>query len=78
MNAFIINATVSFLASLVLHELGHYIAARMCAVPVRRMGRTVCARKMSSGKADLFLFLETAGAASRADSSNKPETRRNI
>ena len=38
MNAFIINATVSFLASLVLHELGHYIAARMCAVPVRRMG----------------------------------------
>ena len=38
MNAFIINATVSFLASLVLHELGHYIAARMCAVPVRRAG----------------------------------------
>ena len=38
MNVFIINATVSFLASLVLHELGHYIAARMCAVPVRRMG----------------------------------------
>ena len=38
MNAFIITATVSFFASLVLHELGHYIAARMCAVPVRRMG----------------------------------------
>ena len=35
---FIINATVSFLASLVLHELGHYIAARICAVPVRRAG----------------------------------------
>ena len=38
MNAFIINDAVSFLASLVLHELGHYIAARVCAVPVRRMG----------------------------------------
>src|ERR1043165_6983383 len=38
MNAFIITATVSFFASLVLHELGHYIAARMWAVPVRRMG----------------------------------------
>src|ERR1041385_5364896 len=38
MNLFIINATVSFIASLLLHELGHYIAARMCAVPVRRMG----------------------------------------
>lgn len=34
----IISATVSFFASLVLHELGHFIAARMCAVPVRRMG----------------------------------------
>src|SRR6185369_11069890 len=38
MNAFIITATVSFFASLVLHELGHYIAARMCAVPVRQAG----------------------------------------
>lgn len=35
---FVISATVSFIASLVLHELGHYIAARTCAVPVRRMG----------------------------------------
>ena len=34
----VISATVSFFASLVLHELGHFIAARMCAVPVRRMG----------------------------------------
>lgn len=39
MNGFIIlNATVSFLASLVLHELGHYIAARICAVPVKQAG----------------------------------------
>lgn len=35
---FIINATVSFFAALVLHELGHYIAARICAVPVGRAG----------------------------------------
>jgi membrane-associated protease RseP (regulator of RpoE activity) len=38
MNSFIITATVSFFASLVLHELGHYIAALVCAVPVRRAG----------------------------------------
>jgi membrane-associated protease RseP (regulator of RpoE activity) len=38
MNSFIITATISFFASLVLHELGHYIAARICAVPVRRAG----------------------------------------
>ena len=38
MNSFIITASVSFFASLVLHELGHYIAALICAVPVRRAG----------------------------------------
>ena len=38
MNGFIINATVSFIASLVLHELGHYVAARMCSVPVKQAG----------------------------------------
>jgi len=38
MIGFIINATVSFFASLVLHELGHYIAARMCDVPVKQAG----------------------------------------
>jgi len=38
MNAVIINATVSFLASLVLHELGHYFAARMCTVPIKQAG----------------------------------------
>ncbi len=38
MNGFIINATVSFIISLVLHELGHYFAARMCAVPVKQAG----------------------------------------
>src|ERR1051325_11464588 len=34
----IINATLSFFATLVLHELGHYFAARVCAVPVKQLG----------------------------------------
>lgn len=38
MNIVIINAAVSFLAALVLHELGHYFAARMCAVPIKQAG----------------------------------------
>lgn len=33
-----INATVSFFAALVLHELGHYVAARMCGVPIKQAG----------------------------------------
>ena len=36
--AFIINVTVSFFASLVLHELGHYVAARICGVPIKQAG----------------------------------------
>lgn len=34
----IINVTVSFFAALVLHELGHYVAARMCGVPIKQAG----------------------------------------
>jgi membrane-associated protease RseP (regulator of RpoE activity) len=34
----LINATLSFFATLVLHELGHYFAARACAVPVKQLG----------------------------------------
>ena len=34
----IIYATLSFFATLVLHELGHYFAARMCDVPVKQLG----------------------------------------
>ena len=34
----IINATLSFFATLVLHELGHYFAARVCSVPVKQLG----------------------------------------
>jgi membrane-associated protease RseP (regulator of RpoE activity) len=38
MNVLVINAIVSFFAALVLHELGHYVAARLCAVPIKQAG----------------------------------------
>jgi len=38
MNFVIINATVSLFAALVLHELGHYFAARICSVPIKQLG----------------------------------------
>jgi len=38
MNLFLVNAVVSFFAALVLHELGHYFAARACAVPIKQAG----------------------------------------
>lgn len=38
MNFIVINAIVSFFAALVLHEMGHYFAARMCAVPIKQAG----------------------------------------
>ena len=38
MNAFIVNAVVSFVVALVLHELGHYVAARLCGVPIKQAG----------------------------------------
>src|SRR5215212_7495570 len=38
MNVVVINAIVSFFAALVLHELGHYFAARLCAVPIKQAG----------------------------------------
>ena len=38
MNIFLVNAVVSFFAALVLHELGHYFAARACAVPIKQAG----------------------------------------
>lgn len=38
MNLFAINFIVSFFAALVLHELGHYFAARMCSVPIKQAG----------------------------------------
>src|ERR1041385_15890 len=34
----ILIATISIFAALVLHELGHYFAARMCGVPIKQAG----------------------------------------
>ena len=33
-----LNAIVSFFAALVLHELGHYVAALLCEVPIKQAG----------------------------------------
>ncbi len=38
MNVFLINFIVSFFAALVLHEVGHCVAARLCAVPIKQAG----------------------------------------
>lgn len=38
MTIFLINLLVSFVLALVLHELGHYVAARACHVPVTQAG----------------------------------------
>lgn len=38
MNFFLVNAIVSFVAALILHEMGHYFAARMCGVPIKQAG----------------------------------------
>ncbi len=38
MSVLILNAVVSFVAALVLHELGHYVAARLCGVPIKQAG----------------------------------------
>ena len=38
MNAFIINVLVSLIVAMVLHEFGHYLAARICGVPVKQAG----------------------------------------
>ena len=38
MSFFAVNTIVSFIAALVLHELGHYFAARMCGVPIKQAG----------------------------------------
>jgi membrane-associated protease RseP (regulator of RpoE activity) len=34
----LLNILVSFFAALVLHELGHYFAARICDVPIKQAG----------------------------------------
>lgn len=34
----VVNSVMSFIAALVLHELGHFFAARVCGVPVKQAG----------------------------------------
>jgi len=34
----IVSFIASFCAALVLHELGHYVAARVCSVPIKQAG----------------------------------------
>jgi regulator of sigma E protease len=38
MNFMVVNIGISLLVAIVLHELGHFIAARVCAVPVKQAG----------------------------------------
>ena len=38
MNVFIFNTLISFIVALVLHELGHYFAARACSIPIKQLG----------------------------------------
>ena len=38
MTYLIVNAVVSFITALVLHELGHYFAARVCTVRIKQAG----------------------------------------
>ena len=38
MNVIVINVALSLLAAIVLHELGHFLAARVCSVPVKQAG----------------------------------------
>ena len=34
----VLSALISFVVALVLHELGHWVAARLCSVPVNEIG----------------------------------------
>ena len=38
MSILAVNVIVSFVVTLVLHELGHYVAARICGVPIKQAG----------------------------------------
>lgn len=60
MNIIVINAIVSFIAALVLHEMGHCVAARMCAVPIKQAGfgwgPKLCGVRFSKVDCQLRLF----------------------
>ena len=38
MDLFVVNAAISLLAAIVLHEMGHFFAARLCTVPIKQAG----------------------------------------
>lgn len=69
MSFFAVNAVVSLLVALVLHELGHYFAARLCAVPIKQAGfgwgPKICGVKVST--VDCHLRLLPVGAYVQMD-----------
>ena len=69
MNFIVINAAVSFFAALVLHEMGHYFAARMCGVPIKQAGFGWGPRVLGVrlSKVDCQLRLLPVGAYVRMD-----------
>ncbi len=60
MSFFAVNAIVSLFIALVLHELGHYFAARMCGVPIKQAGfgwgPKICGVKVSTVDCQLRLL----------------------
>ena len=69
MNFILVNAIASFVAALVLHEMGHYFAARMCAVPVKQAGFGWGPKLLgvTLSKVDCQLHLLPVGAYVRMD-----------
>ena len=69
MSFFAVNAIVSFFVALVLHELGHYFAARVCTIPIKQAGfgwgPKLCGVRV--GKVDYQLRLLPIGAYIQMD-----------
>lgn len=69
MTFLIVNAVVSFVAALVLHEAGHYLTARACSIPIKQAGfgwgPKVCGVRV--GEVDYQLRLLPIGAYIQMD-----------
>lgn len=69
MTFLIVNAFFSFVLALILHELGHYFAARVCTVPIKQAGfgwgPKLCGVRV--GKVDYQLRLLPIGAYIQMD-----------